>query len=161
WRDFAHAIKRRGGTAWAKAPEAAAQGAGHTEVGLARLRHSKGVEIGNSRFRLDAPLPALQVIAFDPLLGSKLHLEKEKPVERPLKAPALTLPAPPPAVTAAADAGSVQSCRHGSRKGPGGGASGPLIDDSHHCRQSRRTSGGRRRERALRRAIVGRRLVPL
>src|SRR6266478_1951810 len=34
-----------------------------TEVGLARLRHSKGVEIGNSRFRLDTPLPTLQMIA--------------------------------------------------------------------------------------------------
>src|SRR6266436_3641694 len=53
-RDFAHAVKRRGRTAWAKAHERLCK-LRRIDVGLARLRHSKGVEIGNSRFRLDAP----------------------------------------------------------------------------------------------------------
>src|SRR5260370_10649998 len=39
-------------------PTSALNWARRTEVGLARLRHSKGVEIGNSRFRLSAPLPS-------------------------------------------------------------------------------------------------------
>ena len=83
-------------------------------------------------------------------------MEKEKPVERPLQATDHSTPASP--ATAPADAGSVQSGHHGSRKGPGRRASRPFVHHSHHRGQSRRTGGSRRRERALQRKVIGRHL---
>ena len=56
--------------------------------------------------------------------------------------------------TAANDAGSVQSGRHGSRQSPGRRARGPFVHHSHHRGQSRRTSGRRRRERALQWTVI-------